>query len=195
MTTRSTHFVVLAQKGARGIGECAPLAKLSEDDIPNLPMMIELVLQRIAKRPFPRSAREVFQLVRDAVIHVRRRQGAPGFTVGATRLNDENPSWQTEVAAPVRGVRVQGDTATAVTINVGAVRPSEQGFITVYPCGEERPLASSINYRGGDVISNSVLAKIGEDGKVCIYTLRETDFIADVTGFVAPVTPVVTMPG
>ena len=67
MTTRPTHFVVLEQQGVRGIGECAPLAKLSEDDVTNLPTMIELVLQRIAKRPFPRSAREVFQLVRDAV--------------------------------------------------------------------------------------------------------------------------------
>jgi o-succinylbenzoate synthase len=67
MTSRPTHFIIIEQRGARGIGECAPLARLSEDDLPNLPMMIELVLQRIAKRPFPRSAREVFQLVRDTV--------------------------------------------------------------------------------------------------------------------------------
>ncbi len=67
MTTRPTHFVVLQQEDKRGIGECAPLAGLSEDDTSNLPMMIDLVLQRVAKRPLPRSAREVFQLVSDVV--------------------------------------------------------------------------------------------------------------------------------
>ena len=67
MTTRPTHFIVLQQDNKRGIGECAPLAGLSEDDTSNLPMMIDLVLQRVAKRPLPRSAREVFQLVGDVV--------------------------------------------------------------------------------------------------------------------------------
>ena len=90
----------------------------------------------------------------------------------------------TEVELQVTGRGGVPDTATAVTINVGAVRASQPGYVTVYPCGEERPLASSINYRGNDVISNSVVAQIGEDGKVCIYTLRETDLIADVTGYV-----------
>ena len=67
MTNRPTYFMVLKQEGKYGIGECAPLAGLSEDDVPNLTMMIELVLQRVAKRPMPRSAREVFQLVSEAV--------------------------------------------------------------------------------------------------------------------------------
>ncbi len=67
MTTRPTHFVVLQQEDKRGLGECAPLAGLSEDDTTNLSSMIELVLQRVAKRPLPRSAREVFQLVREVV--------------------------------------------------------------------------------------------------------------------------------
>jgi outer membrane protein assembly factor BamB len=55
------------------------------------------------------------QLVRDVVIHVRRRQGAPGFTIAATRINDKDPAWQTEVAVPARGVFVQGDTIDVVT--------------------------------------------------------------------------------
>ena len=67
MTTRPTHFIVMQQEGKRGIGECAPLAGLSMDDTTNLPSMIGLVLQRVAKRPLPRSAREVFQLVGDVV--------------------------------------------------------------------------------------------------------------------------------
>jgi 5'-nucleotidase len=123
------------------------------------------------------------------------RDGPDDKTVDGLFEGEGRVGPDAEVELQVTGRGGVPDEATAVTINVGAVRAAEQGYVTVYPCGEERPLASSINYRGGDVISNSVLAKIGEDGKVCIYTLRETDFIADVTGFVAPVTPVVTMPG
>ena len=74
--------------------------------------------------------------------------------------------------------------AKAVLMNLGAVLPSDPGFLTVYACGEDQPLASSVNYDGGDVVSNTLLAKIGEDGKVCIYSLVETDLIADVNGFV-----------
>ena len=80
--------------------------------------------------------------------------------------------------------------ATAVTLNVGSIRPTEVGYLTVYPCGGTLPpIASSVNYRGGDIISNSVVAQIGTGGKVCIFTSVETDLIADVTGAILPVTP------
>jgi len=74
--------------------------------------------------------------------------------------------------------------AKAVLLNVGAVLPDADGFLTIYPCGSARPLASSVNYVAGDVVSNAVLAKVGLDGKVCIYTKGATDLIADVNGFV-----------
>ena len=78
---------------------------------------------------------------------------------------------------------VPGD-ASAVVLNIGAVLPSDQGFLTVFPCGDDLPIASNVNYFGGDVVSNSVVARIGDDGKVCIYTLTETDLIVDANGFV-----------
>ena len=74
--------------------------------------------------------------------------------------------------------------ASAVVLNIGAVLPSDQGFLTVFPCGDDLPIASNVNYFGGDVVSNSVVARIGDDGKVCIYTLTETDLIVDANGFV-----------
>lgn len=74
--------------------------------------------------------------------------------------------------------------ASAAVLNIGAVLPSDEGFLTVYPCGEELPIASNVNYFGGDVVSNSVVARIGDEGMVCIYTLTETDLIVDVNGLV-----------
>ncbi len=76
------------------------------------------------------------------------------------------------------------DDADAVFLNVTAILPDAPGFVTVYPCGSPRPQTSNINYFPGDVAPNSVLAKIGTDGKVCIYTLAATDIIVDVSGHV-----------
>ena len=74
--------------------------------------------------------------------------------------------------------------ADAVILNVTAVSPTAAGYLTVYPCGTARPLASNVNYTAGQVIPNSVLAKIGTAGKVCIFTLAATDIVIDVNGYV-----------
>jgi hypothetical protein len=74
--------------------------------------------------------------------------------------------------------------AAAVMLNVTAVSPDASGYLTVFPCGSTRPQASNVNYGPGDVVSNAALAKIGNDGKVCIYTLAAADIVADVNGYV-----------
>jgi hypothetical protein len=88
----------------------------------------------------------------------------------------------TELPVTGRG-GVPGDAA-AVMLNVAAVFPDAPGYLVVYPCGSPRPVASNVNYGPGDVVPNAVLAKVGVDGKVCIYTLAGTDIIADVNGYV-----------
>lgn len=74
-------------------------------------------------------------------------------------------------------------TATAVSLNVTAVDPSSSGFITVWPCGVDRPLASNLNYVAGDVVPNGVIAPIGERGSVCFYSLADTDVVVDIAGW------------
>jgi lysophospholipase L1-like esterase len=74
--------------------------------------------------------------------------------------------------------------AAAVVMNLTAVRPDAAGFLTVYPCGEKRPLTSNVNYTPGSVSPNAVLAKVGTGGKVCIFNLAATDMIADINGYI-----------
>jgi len=74
--------------------------------------------------------------------------------------------------------------AGAVALNIAAVRPDGPGFVTVWPCDAERPLAANANYRGGDVVSNGLVAPIGADGTVCLYTLRPSHIVVDVMGYV-----------
>ena len=78
---------------------------------------------------------------------------------------------------------VPADAAT-VMLNVTAVSPDGPGFVTVFPCGQVRPVASSLNYVAGQVIPNAVLAKVNKDGKVCLFTLAATDLVVDINGHV-----------
>lgn len=72
----------------------------------------------------------------------------------------------------------------AVMLNVTAVAPVGPGFLTVYPCGDDRPTASNVNYAPGDVVANAVLAQVGTGGRVCLFTLAETHLVVDVNGYV-----------
>ncbi|MDW3213399.1 MAG: hypothetical protein R8G01_05335 [Ilumatobacteraceae bacterium] len=76
--------------------------------------------------------------------------------------------------------------AEAVYLNVTAIFPSGPGFLTVHPCGSDRPETSNVNYGAGDVRPNAVLATVGTGGRVCIYTLVDADIIADVNGYLPP---------
>jgi hypothetical protein len=72
--------------------------------------------------------------------------------------------------------------AASVLLNVVAVDPDSAGWVTVYPCGSPRPVASNLNFTSGS-ISNYVSAKVGDGGRVCIYTQKSTHLVADVNGY------------
>jgi 2',3'-cyclic-nucleotide 2'-phosphodiesterase (5'-nucleotidase family) len=75
--------------------------------------------------------------------------------------------------------------ATGVVLNLTATDASGIGYVTVWPCGTERPLASSANFAPGAAAPNAVLTGIGADGKVCMYAGEASvHLIADVNGLV-----------
>ena len=73
-------------------------------------------------------------------------------------------------------------TASSVLLNLTAVDPDGPGWATVYPCGSPRPATSNLNFQSG-AISNLVSAKVGDGGRVCIYTQNSTHLVADVDGY------------
>jgi hypothetical protein len=73
-------------------------------------------------------------------------------------------------------------TAASVLLNLTAVDPDGPGWATVYPCGSPRPDTSNINFQAG-AISNLVSAKVGDGGRVCIYTQNSVHLVADVDGY------------
>lgn len=73
-------------------------------------------------------------------------------------------------------------TASDAVLNITATGANTAGFITVYPCGSPRPLASNLNFAAGQTVANSVLTRVGTGGKVCLFASNATDLIVDVTG-------------
>lgn len=83
---------------------------------------------------------------------------------------------------PVAGIAGVPEDAESVALNVTVVDPAEEGFVTVYPCGEDVPLASNVNFAMGEVVANAVTATVGDDGAVCVYTLTDVDVVVDLNG-------------
>jgi hypothetical protein len=73
--------------------------------------------------------------------------------------------------------------ATAVVVNVTAAAPETRGFVTVHPCVDPRPNASSLNYVAGVNGANELIARLDADGKLCLYTNQSIDLIVDVVGW------------
>ena len=72
----------------------------------------------------------------------------------------------------------------AVVLNVTVTAPTEAGFLTVYPAGEGRPLASNLNFVAGQTVPNLVTAKLGTGGHLSLYNATgNTSVIADVAGW------------
>ena len=128
-----------------------------------------------------------------AVVHAVAPPGASAYTpvspnrILDTRIGQGFPRRVGEgesftLALP--GVPVD---ASAVVLNLAVDGPGNPGFVTVYPTGVARPLASSINVdSAGLTIANLVTVPIGTGGTVDIFSLMSTDLVADVQGYYMP---------
>ena len=76
-------------------------------------------------------------------------------------------------------------SASAVAVNLAAVDPSANGYLSAFPCGGATPTTSTVNYDTSHATSNSAIVKIGTGGKICIYSMSSTDVVVDVTGWFA----------
>lgn len=84
--------------------------------------------------------------------------------------------------------------AVAVAVNMTVTEPLRDGFLTVFPCGQPRPVASNVNYEAGQTIPNLVIASLGTDGALCIFSSQTTHVVADVTASYGPSTGLHPLP-
>jgi YVTN family beta-propeller protein len=76
-----------------------------------------------------------------------------------------------------------GAGASAAVLNVTATDASGFGYVTAYASGTPRPLASNLNTdHAGQTIANLVIAPVGADGRVELFTFAPTHLIVDLLG-------------
>ena len=89
------------------------------------------------------------------------------------------------------GVPASG--AIAVVLNVTVTQPAAAGFVTVWPTGVGRPLASNLNMVAGATVPNLVTVGLGTGGQVDLFSSADAHLVVDVVGWYAsglvPVTP------
>jgi hypothetical protein len=86
----------------------------------------------------------------------------------------------------VSGVCTIPPTAKSVAVNLTAVLPTGDGYLTLYPTGLPLPLSSSINFRTGIVRANNAVLPLGAGGQITVFCGMQsgsTDFLLDVTGW------------
>jgi hypothetical protein len=98
---------------------------------------------------------------------------------GAGRLG---PGATTDLT--VAGVAGVPANATSVVLNATVVDPTgPESFLTLFPNGTARPLASNLNFGAGEIVANLVVVRV-QNGKVSIYNnLGSTHVVADVQGW------------
>ena len=84
----------------------------------------------------------------------------------------------------VGGVPAQGVEAVVVTVT--AVDATAETFLTVWPTGEARPLASALNPGPGRTVANTVVARVSAEGRVSIFNRSgAVHVVVDVLGWLA----------
>jgi hypothetical protein len=123
----------------------------------------------------------------DALRALAPADAASGFrTLVATRVLDTRaaPSGTRRAAGSltVDLSAVVPSGSVAGSLNLTVDDPSDDGFLTAYPCGTPAPPTSNLNYRAHQARGSHAIVALGADRRLCIETSSDTDVIVDVQG-------------
>lgn len=71
----------------------------------------------------------------------------------------------------------------AVLLNVNATAPAAAGYVTAHADLTTQPSSRALSYAAGGVTTTLVLARLGSNGKVRLYSSATTDLSADIVGW------------
>jgi hypothetical protein len=76
--------------------------------------------------------------------------------------------------------------ARAYSLNVTVVPQAPLGYLTMWPAGRNRPLASTLNAPFGEVTANAAIVPADDFGGINVYVTDPTDVVLDINGYFAP---------
>jgi len=77
-------------------------------------------------------------------------------------------------------------TAQAYSVNATVVPHGPLGFLTVFPCGQPLPLASTLNAIDGRVKAAAAIVPAGTNGDLCFFATGDTELVLDINGYFVP---------
>lgn len=87
------------------------------------------------------------------------------------------------INVPIAGKFGVPSDAVSVALNVTATQAEDNGFLTVYPSSQPLPVASNVNYTTGADVPNLVVAPLGTDGSINIFSEDASHVIVDIFGW------------
>lgn len=114
---------------------------------------------------------------------VRLWDSRPGSPRGLSGVAAQQLQANRMLEIPVAGLGPVPTDASAVLLNATATRAVRSGWLTLWPCGQALPGASTLNFERGKDRSNQATIKIGAGGKICAQSSQVTDLVLDVNGF------------
>ncbi|HEX6462696.1 MAG TPA: ricin-type beta-trefoil lectin domain protein [Candidatus Saccharimonadales bacterium] len=107
------------------------------------------------------------------------RVGSGQLNAGKTLASQSTLDIQ---VAGLGGVPAEG--ASAVVLNITAASATSAGFLTVFPTGTVRSIASTVNTVPNEVANNQTTVGLSANGKVSIFNAwGSTDIVVDVVGY------------
>jgi hypothetical protein len=104
------------------------------------------------------------------------RQPAPGACIPGGTVRD----------VPIAGLGAVPSNADTVTLNVTVVAPTTSGYVTVFPTGDPRPTASTLNFPAQTVVANATVSRVGSGSNPSISVFVNNGcahVLVDVVGF------------
>lgn len=116
-----------------------------------------------------------------------------GFTaITPTRVLDTREAAGPVAAGPVAAGTVQRVTmpagllpvdVTGIAINVAVTDPLRSGYVTVYPCSADRPVAAAVNFVAGQTVSNLVDTVHTAASELCVFSSATANVVIDLEGY------------
>jgi hypothetical protein len=79
-------------------------------------------------------------------------------------------------------VQIPVPQATGAVVNVTAITPYDDGYLTAYPCTSALPQTSFANFVDGKTSANTTTVKLDADGGFCIFSSATSNLAVDLYG-------------
>ena len=67
-------------------------------------------------------------------------------------------------------------------VNLTTTQPDNSGFLTAYPCDENRPPTSNLNVVAQQTVANFATVKPDGAGDICVFTQSSAQVIINIAG-------------